>query len=95
MFFFFSLALAKRHVEVLRSKEFGDGSLKTRGYVPEDAGLTLALGVAGGIGSLVIMVLYLVETRYGAKPTRIRSSSGCSLWPLCMDRLRFTTGSAR
>ena len=61
MFFFFSLALAKRHVEVLRSKDFGDGSLKTRGYVPEDAGLTLALGVAGGIGSLVIMVLYLVE----------------------------------
>ncbi|WP_374380301.1 UbiA family prenyltransferase [Dongia sp.] len=59
MFFFFDLALAKRHAELLRSQELGN-ALARRGYVPEDAALTLVIGVGSGIAALVIMIIFLV-----------------------------------
>lgn len=63
-FFFSSLALAKRHTEILRAGTLGRASLASRGYVPEDAALTLALGVGAAIASLVIMTLYLTEDAF-------------------------------
>ena len=61
IFFFFSLAIAKRHAEILRSNENDDTTLRSRGYETSDEALTLALGVASGMASLVIMILYLTQ----------------------------------
>jgi 4-hydroxybenzoate polyprenyltransferase/phosphoserine phosphatase len=61
MFFFFSLALAKRHTEILRAAEHGLHKLEGRGYQAGDESLTLAFGSAASMASIVIVVLYLVE----------------------------------
>lgn len=61
MFFFFSLALAKRHTEILRAAEHGLQKLEGRGYQIGDESLTLAFGSAASMASIVIVVLYLVE----------------------------------
>jgi 4-hydroxybenzoate polyprenyltransferase len=60
MFLFFSLALAKRHVEVLAAGD-GDGEAlyRSRGYRPSDWPLTLILGLGSGLVSVVIMLLYM------------------------------------
>jgi 4-hydroxybenzoate polyprenyltransferase/phosphoserine phosphatase len=63
-FFFFSLALAKRHAEVAQAADGGAASaaaLARRGYQPEDWPLTLAFGVAAGVASLVIMILFVAN----------------------------------
>ena len=60
MFLFFSLALAKRHVEVLAAAESGGEALyRSRGYRPSDWPLTLVLGIGSGLVSVVIMLLYM------------------------------------
>lgn len=64
MFFFFSLATAKRHVEVMRIDNDIDGQLNGRGYLASDAPLTLAFGVASGIASILILVLYLTDEAF-------------------------------
>ena len=61
VFFFFSLAMAKRHTEIVRAGSSGSHSLASRGYLLEDEPLTLALGVASAVASLLIMVLFIVE----------------------------------
>jgi len=62
MFFFFSLSLAKRHVEVDAATP---GKLITgRGYLAEDAPLTLNIGLASAAASIVILVLYLAEEAF-------------------------------
>jgi 4-hydroxybenzoate polyprenyltransferase len=61
MMFFFSLSLAKRHVEVAASPS---GPIRGRGYRAEDAPLTLAFGVASTIGSVLIMISYLMEEAF-------------------------------
>lgn len=61
MFFFFSLSLAKRHVEVAAAREKPGQRIKGRGYFPEDWPLTLSLGVGAASGSILILVLYLVD----------------------------------
>jgi len=71
-FFFFSLALAKRHGELLQAASgSGAAALVRRGYVPEDWPLTLAFGVASGIASLLIMILFVAND---AAPSRLYSS---------------------
>jgi 4-hydroxybenzoate polyprenyltransferase/phosphoserine phosphatase len=64
LFFFFSLATAKRHTEILRSGPEGGASLAGRGYEPADAELTLVLGVASGLGSIIVLILYLMEDAF-------------------------------
>ena len=61
MFFFFSLALAKRHTEILRAAEHDLKSLAGRGYQAGDQSLTLAFGSAASMAAVVIVVIYLVE----------------------------------
>ncbi len=61
LMFFLSLALAKRHGEVLAAANAESHSLAHRGYAVSDAPLTLAVGTATAIASLVIMMIYLVE----------------------------------
>jgi 4-hydroxybenzoate polyprenyltransferase len=61
MAFFVSLAIAKRHTEIVRAGSSGEHSLASRGYRVEDGELTLVIGVSTGIASLLIMALYIVE----------------------------------
>jgi 4-hydroxybenzoate polyprenyltransferase/phosphoserine phosphatase len=61
MFFFFSLAVAKRHTEIVRAGSEPGHSLASRGYRVEDGALTLVLGVSTAVASLLIMVLFIVE----------------------------------
>ena len=60
VFFFFSLAMAKRHTEVLRAAQMTPKVLEGRGYEPGDAPLTLALGTGTAIASLVVLFIFIV-----------------------------------
>ena len=64
LFFFFSLATAKRHTEILGAGPAGSAGLTARGYRPEDAELTLVLGVAAGLGSIIVLVMYLMQDAF-------------------------------
>ena len=59
--FFLSLALAKRHVEVVRADRADVGDVIGRGYRGADWPLTLSFGVGSGLISIVIMLLYLAN----------------------------------
>lgn len=61
MFFFFSMAVAKRHGEIVRAGDRALRSLPGRGYRVEDGPLTLVFGASAAMASLVIMVLFIVE----------------------------------
>lgn len=65
MFFFFSLSLAKRHVELIAPDAPPKHAIRGRGYYPEDAPLTLGMGLASATASILILVLYLVDEAYG------------------------------
>lgn len=85
-FFFLSLALAKRHAEVMQAAADGSGaSLARRGYLPEDWPLTLAFGVAAAFASLQIMILFVADdarpSLLYAHPYRLYlAPSGIALW---------------
>jgi 4-hydroxybenzoate polyprenyltransferase/phosphoserine phosphatase len=64
MFFFTSLALAKRHAEIVGSRTGTTGGLAARGYRPDDWPLTLVAGTGLGIASLVILIIYLVNEAF-------------------------------
>ena len=59
-FLFFSLALAKRHTEVLALAEMGQAQAGGRGYMARDAGITLALGTSTAVSAILVFILYLV-----------------------------------
>jgi 4-hydroxybenzoate polyprenyltransferase len=59
--FFLSLALAKRHSELMQATHASPGPIAGRGFHSEDWPLTLAFGVGAGIASIVIMLLYLAN----------------------------------
>lgn len=61
VFFFFSLAVAKRHTEIVRASTSGSSSLKSRGYEVDDAPLTLSLGIGAAMASLVVIVIFIVQ----------------------------------
>lgn len=65
LFFFLSLSLAKRHVEIVRAAEAGDaGRIRGRGYRTSDAPLTLALGISSSSISVVLLFLYVANSAY-------------------------------
>ncbi len=74
-FFFFSLALAKRHAEVMQAHAAGTGAaaLARRGYEPDDWPLTLAFGIAAGMASLLIMILFVADD---VAPSRLYAAPG-------------------
>ncbi len=61
MFFFFSLALAKRHTEILRSVQHDREKIEGRGYQLGDESLTLTFGISAAMVAIVIVVIYLVD----------------------------------
>jgi 4-hydroxybenzoate polyprenyltransferase/putative flippase GtrA len=64
VFFFFSMSLAKRHVEVSTATSPPDQLLAGRGYKPSDAPLTLSLGVATSAAAVLIIVQYMVAEAF-------------------------------
>lgn len=56
---FFSLSLAKRHVEVMHAHSQGKDVIKGRGYLPDDWPLTLGYGLASASASIVIMLIFV------------------------------------
>ena len=61
MFFFLSLSLAKRHVEVVGAAEQGLVTIPGRDYRATDLPLTVALGVACNAVAMLVMFLYLTN----------------------------------
>ncbi|MEQ9506375.1 MAG: UbiA family prenyltransferase [Hyphomonas sp.] len=61
MFFFTSLAFAKRHTEIARVMERGGDWVSGRGYKASDLPLVLAAGISSSMAAVVIMVLYIIE----------------------------------
>ncbi len=64
MFLFFSLSLAKRHVEILRKAAAGQTSVANRGYTADDAPLTLGLGLAAATATPILVALYVIEAAW-------------------------------
>ena len=64
MFVFLSLSVAKRHTEVLKLAERGLTNASGRGYAAADSAFTLGLGIASMMGSVIILILYLIEDAF-------------------------------
>ena len=58
-FFFLSLAMLKRYVEIEGLAAIGVGTSAGRGYVKEDAPMIATLGTAAGLVSVLVMALYI------------------------------------
>jgi 4-hydroxybenzoate polyprenyltransferase len=59
---FFSLAMAKRHSEIAKASRSTDSAkIGGRGYEPGDVLLTLVYGIASGLASIVISMLYITN----------------------------------
>jgi len=66
MFVFLSLSLGKRYTEVTRAAALGRDRIAGRGYVERDAPLLFGLGLATGVGAVLIMILYLLNEAFAA-----------------------------
>jgi 4-hydroxybenzoate polyprenyltransferase len=64
MFLFTSFSLAKRYTELDRSKLVRNENIAGRGYRGEDGPLVLTVGIAAGLGAVVIMILYIIEDAF-------------------------------
>ncbi len=71
--FFLSLAIAKRHGELMRARDAEREEIAGRGYRAEDWPLTLTFGVGAGLVSIVIMLLYMTND---AAPSGFYRNSG-------------------
>lgn len=69
---FLSLALAKRTAELVQAARAGR-TVAGRGYLPGDEPLTLALGIAAGTVSVIVMVPYIA---LDAMPTGLYANRG-------------------
>jgi 4-hydroxybenzoate polyprenyltransferase len=76
LFLFFSLALAKRHVELVRAAADAGAPVAVRGYSTDDRPLTLNLGLSTAAASPLILSLYIVS---GAWPSGLYAAPGL-LW---------------
>ena len=59
LFFFLSLAMAKRYSELLHAEQLVKSGESGRGYIPSDRELILVLGVGSSFASVVILSLYV------------------------------------
>ncbi len=66
-FFFFSLALAKRHGEVMQARGQPATALTHRGYRADDWPLTLGFGLAAGVAALQIMILFVANDAWPSR----------------------------
>lgn len=66
IFVFLSLSLGKRYTEVLRAQALGRERVAGRGYASADGPLLFGLGLATGVGAILIMILYLLQEAFAA-----------------------------
>lgn len=64
MFLFASLSYAKRHAEITRVADRRGVQVNGRGYRTTDAPVVLAMGLATGIGAVLILILYILHDAY-------------------------------
>ncbi len=57
--FFLSLAFLKRYAEMLSTQNLRENIIHGRGYLSSDNPLILSLGISSGLGSVIVMMLYL------------------------------------
>ncbi|MDD9910885.1 MAG: UbiA family prenyltransferase [Ahrensia sp.] len=79
--FFFSLALGKRAIELqLRaSRTSGQKDLSGRGYRVEDYAVVMALGVASGLGSAIVTMIYALFAGQSIISEPVLAFAACSL----------------
>jgi len=77
-FIFLSLALVKRYSELVRLVEAGAGTAPGRDYVISDMAVLLAMGVASGFCSVLVMAMYINSPDVLAHYTEPRG-----LWAIC------------
>jgi 4-hydroxybenzoate polyprenyltransferase len=77
IFFFFSLALMKREVELGVMGQAGAKDLQGRGYALEDRGVLMAFGVSSAVASLVVFALFV--SSLASQPSSPYASPGW-LW---------------
>ncbi|MGC1301850.1 MAG: UbiA family prenyltransferase [Caulobacteraceae bacterium] len=63
-FFFMSMSMAKRHVELLGAQGPSHENLPGRGYRPADAPLTLGLGLAGTVAAVLVIIQYMMAEAF-------------------------------
>jgi 4-hydroxybenzoate polyprenyltransferase len=68
MFLFFSLALAKRHAELIDPDPTLDAAIATRGYRRNQAHTTLPLGVVTAAAAVAVAAIYLLEDVFRKVP---------------------------
>lgn len=78
LFFFLSLALVKRYVELDQSDADAKQKLSGRGYRPEDKDIIAQAGMASGFASVVVLALYLHSPEVYAL-----YDQPWLVWPLC------------
>ncbi|MFM7026313.1 MAG: UbiA family prenyltransferase [Limnohabitans sp.] len=67
MFLFLSLALIKRFSELFLARQRGQtGALRGRGYQPDDLELVSSLGASSGLISILVLGLYIQDSRTAA-----------------------------
>ncbi|HVW39128.1 MAG TPA: UbiA family prenyltransferase, partial [Pirellulales bacterium] len=86
MFFFFSLALGKRYVELSRRKGDANETLPGRGYRSEDLSLLESLGPTSGYLAVLVLCLYLES-----KPVQELYANPGLLWLACPVLLYWLT----
>ena len=64
--FFLSLSLTKRHTEINSTLAGRPSNCRDRGYQSTDGPFVLSMGVAAGMSSILVFVLYLVEGAFHA-----------------------------
>jgi 4-hydroxybenzoate polyprenyltransferase len=78
LFFFTSLAFAKRYVELRHVEDTEPGEASCRGYARGDSALVATLGVASGYVSVLVLALYMNSDQMHAL-----YGEGGPLWGLC------------
>jgi 4-hydroxybenzoate polyprenyltransferase/phosphoserine phosphatase len=86
LFFFTSLAFAKRHAELRRISGEAGGKALGRGYVVDDIGLIEQAGISSGCVSVLVMALYM-----NSDQMRLLWGDSRLLWPICPLTLYWVT----
>ena len=78
MFFFYSLALAKRYAELSQAATTPGGRPAGRGYAPVDTMFVFGLGASSGMAAVLVLALYVNDPMVSHRYER-----AYALWALC------------
>jgi len=97
MFFFLSLAFAKRYTEVMRLDASGKSWMEGRSYVLDDLNILPIAGLASGYLSVLVLALYISDAIHGGAalpagaPPRVLYARPYLLWLICPLLLYWVT----